>query len=108
MWRGVRVTYPSIRTLTRASAPWFVRRRVSAVGAFVPPSYAEDWAERHPRLLESLARLERRFETVWPLPSLADHYLIELERTPAASPPRQPGVGPGRVAITASAAGGTP
>ena len=25
-------------------------------------------------------RVERRFETLWPLPMLADHYLLELER----------------------------
>jgi hypothetical protein len=87
MWRGVRVSYPSIRALTRASAPWFVRRRVAAVGALVPPSYAEAWAQRHPRLLDSLERLERRAETAWPLPSLADHYLIELERTASAAAP---------------------
>ncbi len=54
--------------------------RVSAVGALLPPTEWEGWARRHPRLLSGLARLERRLETVPPLPWLADHYLIELER----------------------------
>lgn len=81
-WRGLRIRYPSIGQVRRAFAPHFAQRRVSALGALVPPSFAEAWAARHPRLLAVLDRLERRAETVWPLPWIADHYLIELERVP--------------------------
>jgi hypothetical protein len=35
---------------------------------------------RYPRTIETLNRIERRLETVWPLPLLADHYLLELQR----------------------------
>jgi hypothetical protein len=55
-------------------------RRVAALGALLPPPYAEAWAARHPKLVEKLDRWERRWETVPPLPWLADHYLMELER----------------------------
>jgi hypothetical protein len=55
-------------------------RRVSALGALVPPPYAEEWASRHRGLLEALERWERRLETVPPLPWLADHYVLELQR----------------------------
>lgn len=79
-WRGMTIHYPSIGTLRRAFAPFFAQRRVCAVGALLPPSYAEGWAARHPRLLATLGRWERRAETIPPLPWLADHYLIELER----------------------------
>lgn len=79
-WRGITVRYPSIRTLRRAFAPSFRLTRVSAVGALLPPTDWEEWTRRHPRLLAALARWERRFETVPPLPWLADHYLAELER----------------------------
>jgi SAM-dependent methyltransferase len=79
-WRGLRVRYPSIRSLRRALAPGFRVRRVAALGAFLPPSYAESWAGRHPRLIARLDRWERRLETFPPLPWLADHYLMELER----------------------------
>ena len=79
-WRGITVRYPSIAALRRAFAPHFVQRRVAALGALIPPTYAERWASRHPRLLAALDRLERRAETMPPLPWLADHYLIELER----------------------------
>jgi SAM-dependent methyltransferase len=79
-WRGLTIRYPSIGALRRAFAPWFRMRRASAVGALLPPSYAEGWAVRRPRLLGRLSRWERRFETWPPLPWLADHYLLELER----------------------------
>ena len=79
-WRGLTVRYPSIHTLRRAFAPDFRTLRTSAVGALLPPTYAEEWTRRHPRLLAGLARWERRLERVPPLPWLADHYLIELER----------------------------
>jgi SAM-dependent methyltransferase len=78
-WRGLTIHYPSIGSLRRAFAPWFRPRRTSAVGALLPPSYAEGWAVRRPRLLARLNRWERRLETLPPLPWLADHYLLELE-----------------------------
>jgi hypothetical protein len=79
-WRGLTITYPSIAGLSRAFGPWFRPTRVTAVGALVPPSYAEPWAATRPATLWALHRLERRFATMPPLPQLADHYLIELER----------------------------
>lgn len=80
-WRGLRIRYPSIRAVRSVFSPAFRMRRVAALGVFLPPSYTEGWASRHPKLLERLDRWERRLETVPPLPWLADHYLIELERT---------------------------
>ena len=79
-WRGLEVRYPSIRVLRRAFEPAFRLRRVGAVGALLPPSYAEPWAVKHPRTVVRLDRWERRLETTPPLPWLADHYLAELER----------------------------
>jgi len=79
-WRGLTVRYPSIRSLRRAFSPVFHFRRVSGVGVFLPPTYAEEWTRRHPRLLAALDRWESRLAAVRPFPSLADHYLVELER----------------------------
>jgi SAM-dependent methyltransferase len=79
-WRGITVRYPSPGALRRAFAPDFRPLRLSAVNALLPPTEWEAWAGRHPRLLAALARWERRLETVPPLPWLADHYLLELER----------------------------
>jgi SAM-dependent methyltransferase len=79
-WRGMVIRYPSIGAMRRAFAPEFRARRTAAIGVLLPPSYAEPWAARHPRLLARLDRWERRWETLPPLPWLADHYLLELER----------------------------
>jgi SAM-dependent methyltransferase len=79
-WRGITVRYPAPAALRRAFAPVFRPLRLSAVGALLPPTEWEPWARMHPRLLTSLARWERRLETVPPLPWLSDHYLLELER----------------------------
>jgi SAM-dependent methyltransferase len=80
-WRGLTVRYHSIGSVGQAFAPHFRQRRVSALGALLPPTYAEAWAARHPRLLDALDRWERRAETIPPLPWMADHFLIELERS---------------------------
>jgi SAM-dependent methyltransferase len=87
-WRGLTIRYPAPGALRRAFGPWFVCRRLSAVGALLPPSYAEGWARRRPALLHALAQIERRLEAAPPLPWLADHYLIELERRPDPPTPR--------------------
>lgn len=79
-WHGLTIRYPSIHALRQALAPAFALARVSAIGALLPPSYAEPWAAQHPRALAWLNRAERRLETVWPLPWLADHYLAEFVR----------------------------
>ncbi|HEU4559975.1 MAG TPA: methyltransferase domain-containing protein [Longimicrobium sp.] len=79
-WRGVTVRYPGIRAARKAFAPWFRPLRVSSVGALVPPPYAEAWARRHGRLVARLNGWERRMEARFPLPWLADHYVLELER----------------------------
>lgn len=79
-WRGLRVSYPPLRELKRTFAPGFRFAGARAVGAFLPPSYAEAWATRHPRLLGALDALERRVEALPPFPSLADHVLLELVR----------------------------
>ena len=80
VWRGLTVRYPSVATMRRAVTPAFRVLRISALGALLPPTYLGEWAARHRRLVRWLDRWERRFEN-WPLvPSLSDHYLIELER----------------------------
>ena len=79
-WRGITVRYPSIRTVQRAFAPAFRPIRVSAIGALLPPPYTEGLTGKFPRLLRVADRWERRLENVFPLPWLADHYLIEMVR----------------------------
>jgi SAM-dependent methyltransferase len=80
VWSGIRVNYPSIAQTRRVFSPEFRVLRVSALGALLPPPYTERLAGRFPRVLAALDRAERRWETMWPLPFLADHYVLELER----------------------------
>lgn len=82
-WRGLDVRYHSGRDVRRAFAPAFRATRVWALGALMPPPFAEAWALAHPRLASLCERAERRLETAWPLPALADHVVVELERTAA-------------------------
>ena len=79
-WRDIVIRYPRPAALARAFAPAFRLRRVAALGALLPPPFAEHWAARHPRATQWLARTERRFDTHWPLTELGDHYIAEFER----------------------------
>lgn len=79
-WQGITIRYPSVRVLKRAFGTHFRCLRVAALGALLPPPYTEQRLARHPRLLAALDRIERQLDTCWPLPQLADHYLVELER----------------------------
>ncbi len=80
VWRGLRVVYPTPSRLGRFLQPGFRVVRRAAIGAFVPLPAADVWARRHPDLVARLDARERRWEAAWPLPWLADHYLLELVR----------------------------
>ena len=72
--------YPSVGRVRRAFSPDFRVVRTGGLGVLLPPPYAEAWAARNPGLITMLDRWERRIEE-WPLvPSLGDHFLVELER----------------------------
>jgi SAM-dependent methyltransferase len=81
MWSGITIHYPTIRAARRSFAPEFKMLRVSAIGALIPPPYTESRFGRHAQALATLDWVERRLESLWPLPQLADHYLLELVRS---------------------------
>jgi SAM-dependent methyltransferase len=78
------VRYHRARELRLAMQPWFSLVRRLGIGIFVPPSAAEPWISRHPRLLAALERLDRL--AAWPLAHLGDHVLYHFERTGAPAP----------------------
>ncbi len=82
VWRGLMIRYPSVPRMRGVFRPWFATQRVSALGAFVPGTYAERWADRHPRALAALDRVDRVMASLPPAWLLADHYLIEMVRRP--------------------------
>jgi ubiquinone/menaquinone biosynthesis C-methylase UbiE len=74
------VQYPTLRQWRARFRPFFDLRRACAVGLFVPPTYVEPWARRHPGAIAALLRLDRRVGA-WPLlRGLGDHLLLEFER----------------------------
>jgi SAM-dependent methyltransferase len=78
--RSVRVWYPSPRRLRAELAPHFRALEARAIGALLPPSYLASLAERWPRLFAALALLDQKLPARAPWPSIADHYLVVLER----------------------------
>jgi SAM-dependent methyltransferase len=79
-WRGITVHYPSIRSTTRAFEPHFQLVATEPIGVAIPPTYAEPWLRRHPRLLERLDSVDRGLSRVPGAARIADHYLVHLER----------------------------
>lgn len=80
---GVEVQYPTVRQLCAAMHPWFALRRVKSIGLAVPPSYLEDWAQRHREVLGILRSIDHA-ASEWPvLRTLGDHVLLTMERTQA-------------------------
>ena len=77
--RAFTVRYHRGRDLARALSPWFRPAGAQGIGVFVPPSGAEPWISRHPRLLEGLEGLDRRL--AGPLAVFGDHVLYRFMRT---------------------------
>lgn len=78
------VRYHRRRDLERALAPWFSPAGRRGIGVFTPPSAAEPWISRHPRLLGGLEALDLALAA--PLAPLGDHVLYRFERTQAPAP----------------------
>jgi len=76
--RAFTVRYHRRREIERAMAPHFRPAGRKAIGLTVPPSAAEPWISRHPRLLEALEAIDRRL--AHPLAPLGDHVLYLFER----------------------------
>ena len=64
--------------LKSAMSPWFDFVGTRGIGVFVPPSAAEPWISRRPRLLPALEALDRRLSR--PLAALGDHVLYHFVR----------------------------
>jgi hypothetical protein len=82
--REFTVRYHRPAEVRAAFAPWFRLRRMRGIGVFVPPSAAEPWISRFPRLLRALEAMDRIAEA--PLALLGDHLLYHLVRTDAPAP----------------------
>ena len=79
--REFAVRYHRRKDLERVFGPWFRLEARQGIGVFVPPSAAEPWISRHPRLLGVLEALDR--VGTRPLAPFADHILYRFVRTEA-------------------------
>jgi SAM-dependent methyltransferase len=82
--RNFTVTYHRKTSLMAAMRPWFDLERCIGIGVCVPPSAAEPWISRHPRLLKVLESMDRLVER--PLAMFGDHILYQFVRTNASAP----------------------
>jgi SAM-dependent methyltransferase len=73
------VVYHRRAALLRAFAPWFVLEKCVGIGVTVPPSAAEPWISRQPKLLAAMEMLDRGL--AHPLAMLGDHVLYQFRRT---------------------------
>ncbi|MFL6426755.1 MAG: class I SAM-dependent methyltransferase [Acidobacteriaceae bacterium] len=77
------MVYHRRAALLRAFAPWFVLEKRRGIGITVPPSAAEPWISRQPRLLAAMEALDRVLAR--PLAMLGDHVIYQFRRTNAQS-----------------------
>jgi ubiquinone/menaquinone biosynthesis C-methylase UbiE len=82
--RTFSVVYHRPRDLALAMQPWFRMVRRRGIGVFVPPSAAEPWISRHPRLLGMLESLDEFAGDT--LAAFGDHVLYQFERTAVPAP----------------------
>jgi len=76
----VEVHYPSARAMAQMFAPKFRLVGLKGVGVAVPPSYLEPLAQSFPRVLKTLAGIDRVLGRVPVVRALADHILLEFQR----------------------------
>jgi 2-polyprenyl-3-methyl-5-hydroxy-6-metoxy-1,4-benzoquinol methylase len=76
----VQVYYPRVRSLTRAFSPEFCLKSVIGIGVSVPPSYAEPWAARFPRLFDFCVGADSVLGRCPGIRVLADHIMLRFER----------------------------
>jgi len=79
--RHFRVRYHRRAEIVAAMAPGFRYEGRTAIGLFVPPSAAEPWISRHPRLLAGLEAADGIAADR--LARFGDHILYRFERRPA-------------------------
>lgn len=77
---SISVTYPTVADVQRAFAPWFELESRGAIGLFVPPSYVQDWAQKHAAILQYLEHLDCAFTRFPVLRDVGDHVLLEFKR----------------------------
>jgi len=58
----------------------FHHLKTEGLCTFVPPSYIEYFAERHPRVYANLCSLEEKMADKWPFKNIGDYYIISFQK----------------------------
>jgi ubiquinone/menaquinone biosynthesis C-methylase UbiE len=66
--------------ITRALGDGFERKGLDGLCTLVPPSYIEDFAEKHPSLYRFLQKKENRWKANWPWRAIGDYYIITMQK----------------------------
>jgi SAM-dependent methyltransferase len=82
--REFHIVYHSRPALQRSFAPWFVLEKHFGIGITVPPSAAEPWITRQPRMLAAMEAIDRAISRH--LAIFGDHVLYQFRRNDAQSP----------------------
>lgn len=53
---------------------------IEGLCTIVPPSYIENFAEKHPRLFNRLKKIENKLKGYWPWRLMGDYYIITLRK----------------------------
>lgn len=79
---GVQFTvyYPTIRKIRESFARDFRLISCIGIGVTIPPSFLDQWGQRHPFLFRSLSRLENSWAKLPFLRSTGDHVLLCFEK----------------------------
>lgn len=81
---AIPIAYPTVKRITSDFAPYFERVHVQPLGLFLPPSDVYGVIEKRPRAMQWLMMLDTQVRRLSWLAPFADHYWIELRRTPVA------------------------
>jgi ubiquinone/menaquinone biosynthesis C-methylase UbiE len=66
--------------IIRYSKKEFEVLHLEGLCTFVPPSYIEHFAEKHPKLYSRLLRLEEKWKASWPWRGIGDYFIITLKK----------------------------
>jgi len=58
----------------------FQKLGMKPVGISLPPSYLNDYFEKHPKALNTLDRIEHKIKDISFLANFSDHYLIDMQK----------------------------
>jgi ubiquinone/menaquinone biosynthesis C-methylase UbiE len=75
-----RCRYYSPSFVTAELSPSFEQIKLEGLCTIVPPSYIENFAEKHPIAWERLQRWEDKWREKWPWRTIGDYYIISFQK----------------------------